>query len=364
MSEEKLFSPGLAGIIGAETAIGFVDGAHGKLLYRGYPIEEVVSKGTYASVLDLLLTGEWHPNAALEPVKVPPAVLAALGLLPAHAHPMDALRTAISVWGAGERLGWPPTADEARRIAAFAPSALAAFARLRQGLEPIDPEPGLSIAAAFLQQLHGKTPESGAARALDAYLMAGAEHGLNASTFAARAIIATRSDIASAICGAIGGLKGPLHGGAPAEVIGQLGEIGSVDHAEDWARGKLARRELIMGFGHRVYRAYDPRAAALRKVAEAMPNRPDWLDLAIGAEEVILRVFEELKPGRAMKTNVEFYAAAVLQGVGLAPDLFPATFAIARTAGWSAHVIEQAGVDKIIRPDARYIGHPERHLPS
>ena len=194
--------------------------------------------------------------------------------------------------------------------------------------------------------------------------MAGAEHGLNASTFAARAIIATRSDIASAICGAIGGLKGPLHGGAPAEVIGQLGEIGSIDRAEDWARGKLARRELIMGFGHRVYRAYDPRAAALRKVAEAMPNRPDWLDLAIGAEEVILRVFEEMKPGRAMKTNVEFYAAAVLQGVGLAPDLFPATFAIARIAGWSAHVIEQAGVDKIIRPDARYIGHPERHLPS
>jgi len=364
VSEERTFSPGLAGIIGAETAIGFVDGANGKLLYRGYPIEEVVSKGTYASVLDLLLTGEWHPNVVLEPAKVPPTVLAALRLLPAHAHPMDALRTAISVWGAGERLGWPPTADEARKIAAFAPSALAAFARLRQGLEPIDPEPGLGIAAAFLQQLHGTAPDPATARALDAYLMAGAEHGLNASTFAARAIIATRSDIASAICGAIGGLKGPLHGGAPAEVIGQLGEIGSIDRAEDWARGKLARRELIMGFGHRVYRAYDPRAAALRKVAEAMPTRPDWLDLAIGAEEVILRVFEEMKPGRAMKTNVEFYAAAVLQGVGLAPDLFPATFAIARIAGWSAHVIEQAGVDKIIRPDARYIGHPERHLPS
>jgi citrate synthase len=194
--------------------------------------------------------------------------------------------------------------------------------------------------------------------------MAGAEHGLNASTFAGRVIIATRSDIASAICGAIGAMKGPLHGGAPAEVIGQLGEIGSVDRAEDWARGKLNRHELIMGFGHRVYRAYDPRAAALRKVAEAMPNRPDWLDLAIGAEEVILRVFEEMKPGRAMKTNVEFYAAAVLQGVGLVPDLFPATFAIARIAGWSAHAIEQAGVDKLIRPDARYIGHAERHLPA
>ncbi len=364
MSDEKVFSPGLAGVIGAETAVSLVDGANGKLLYRGYPIEEVVSKGNYANVLDLLLTGEWHPNAELTPMKVPPPVMAALRLLPAHAHPMDALRTAISVWGAGERLGWPPTAEEAKKIAAIAPSALAAFARLRQGLEPIDPEPGLGAAAAFLQQLHGKAPDPGTARALDAYLMAGAEHSLNASTFAARVIIATRSDIASAICGAIGALKGPLHGGAPAEVIGQLGEIGSIDRAEDWARGKLARRELIMGFGHRVYRAYDPRAAALRKVAEAMPARPEWLDLAIGAEEAILRVFEEMKPGRAMKTNVEFYAAAVLQGVGLAPDLFPATFGIARIAGWSAHAIEQAAVDKIIRPDAKYVGPAERHLPS
>jgi len=364
MSDEKVFSPGLAGVIGAETAVSLVDGANGKLLYRGYPIEEVVSKGSYASVLDLLLTGEWHPNAELTPMKVPPPVMAALRLLPAHAHPMDALRTAISVWGAGERLGWPPTAEEAKKIAAIAPSALAAFARLRQGLEPIDPEPGLGIAAAFLQQLHGTAPDHGTARALDAYLMAGAEHSLNASTFAARVIIATRSDIASAICGAIGAMKGPLHGGAPAEVIGQLGEIGSIDRAEDWARGKLARRELIMGFGHRVYRAYDPRAAALRKVAEAMPARPEWLDLAIGAEEAILRVFEEMKPGRAMKTNVEFYAAAVLQGVGLAPDLFPATFGLARIAGWSAHAIEQAAVDKIIRPDAKYVGPAERHLPS
>lgn len=364
MSEpEKPFSPGLAGVVGAETAVGLVDGANGRLLYRGYPIEEVVSKGSYAAVLDLLLTGEWHSTATLVPARVPPAVMAALRLLPAHAHPMDALRTAVSVWGAGERLGWPPTADEARRLAAMAPSALAAFARLRQGLEPIDPDPNLNIAAAFLQQLHGATPDPGTARALDAYLMAGAEHGLNASTFAARVIVATRADIASAVCGAIGALKGPLHGGAPAEVIGQLDEIGSIDRADAWARGKLARKELIMGFGHRVYRAYDPRAAALRKVAEAMPARPAWLELAIGAEEAILKVLAELKPDRPLKTNVEFYAAAVLQGVGLVPDLFPATFALARIAGWSAHIIEQAAVDKIIRPDARYIGAAERHLP-
>jgi citrate synthase len=195
-----------------------------------------------------------------------------------------------------------------------------------------------------LQQLHDEAPDPATARALEAYLMAGAEHGLNASTFAARVIVATRADLASAICGAIGALKGPLHGGAPAEVLGQLDEIGTIDHAEAWAREKLEKRELIMGFGHRVYRAYDPRAAALRVVAERLPHRPQWLDLAIVAEEAILRVFAELKPNRVIKTNVEFYAAAVLQGVGLSPDLFPATFGLARLAGWSAHVIEQAYV--------------------
>jgi citrate synthase len=212
--------------------------------------------------------------------------------------------------------------------------------------------------------LHDAPPDPATARALEAYLMACAEHGLNASTFAARVIVATRSDLASTIVGAIGALKGPLHGGAPAEVLGQLDEIGSVDHAEAWARDRLSKRELIMGFGHRVYRAYDPRAAALRVVAEQLPQRPPWLDLAIGAEEIILRVFAEMKPNRVIKTNVEFYAAAVLQGVGLSPDLFPATFGIARMAGWSAHAIEQAAVDKIIRPEARYVGPPARHLPS
>ena len=361
---EPPFSPGLAGVVAAETAISLVDGANGVLLYRGYPIVEVVRTGTYGAVLDLLLTGEWHANATLEPVAVPSDVLTALRLLPPTTHPMDALRTAVSAWGAMHHIAWPPTADQARELIAFAPSALAAFARLRQGLEPIPPQPGLDLASAFLQQLHGTAPDPATARALEAYLMACAEHGLNASTFAARVIVATRSDLASTIVGAIGALKGPLHGGAPAEVLGQLDEIGSVDHAEQWARERLAKRELIMGFGHRVYRAYDPRAAALRVVAEHLPQRPPWLDLAIGAEEVILRVFAEVKPNRVIKTNVEFYAAAVLQGVGLTPDLFPAVFGIARMAGWSAHAIEQAAVDKIIRPEARYVGPAARHLPG
>jgi citrate synthase len=290
--------------------------------------------------------------------------MCALRELPSHAHPMDALRTAISVWGAWRRPHWPPTVDQAREMTAFAPSAMAAFHRLRNGLEPVKPNPKLSLAGGFLQQLNGKDPDPAAARALDAYFIVGAEHGLNASTFTCRVIISTRSDLASAVCGAIGALKGPLHGGAPAEVVSQLHEIGSPDRAEQWVREAIARGDRIMGFGHRVYRAYDPRAAALRKVAEGMADMAEWLDVAVKVEDVVLRVFGELKPDRIIKTNVEYYAAAVLQGVGLPPDLFPPTFALARMAGWGAHAIEQASADKLIRPDARYVGPAEMDVPA
>jgi citrate synthase len=362
--DTRPYSPGLAGVVGAESAIALVDGARGRLLYRGYPIGQLVTRGTYAEVADLLWTGEWHPGAELHPGPVPEAVLATLRELPHDAHPMDALRTAVSVWGATKKMSWPPTPEQARELTAFSPSALAAFGRLRRGLEPVEPDLSLDLAGGFLQQLTGAPPDAAAAKALEAYFIVGAEHGLNASTFTARVITATRSDLASAVCGAIGALKGPLHGGAPAEVVSQLHEIGTIDNAEAWARETIANHGRIMGFGHRVYRAYDPRAAALRQVAEAMDERPDWLDLAIAVEDVVLRVLAELKPGRSLKTNVEYYAAAVLEGVGLTPDLFPATFALARHAGWTAHAIEQAGVDKLIRPEMRYTGPLDRDLPD
>ena len=364
VAPERPYSPGLEGVIAAETAVGFVDGANGRLLYRGYPIGQLVEKGTYGRVAELLWTGEWRKSARLAPAVVPDPVLCALRELPMHTHPMDALRTAVSVWGAWRRPHWPPTVDQARELTAFAPSALAAFHRLRNGLEPVKPNQKLSLAGGFLQQLNGKDPDPADARALDAYFIVGAEHGLNASTFTCRVIISTRSDLASAICGAIGALKGPLHGGAPAEVVSQLHEIGSPDRAEKWVREAIARGDKIMGFGHRVYRAYDPRAAALRKVAEGMADMAEWLDIAVKVEDVVLRVFGELKPDRVIKTNVEYYAAAVLQGVGLPPDLFPPTFALARMAGWGAHAIEQASADKLIRPDARYVGPAEMEVPS
>ncbi len=362
--DDRPYSPGLEGVVGAESAIGLVDGKNGRLLYRGYPIGQLVSRGTYAEVADLLWTGEWHPGVEFHAAPVPEPVLVALRELPHDAHPMDALRTAVSVWGATQKIAWPPTPEQARAVTAFSPSALAAFDRMRRGLAPVEPDPTLDLAGGFLQQLTGQTPDRATARALDAYFIVGAEHGLNASTFTARVITATRSDLASAVTGAIGALKGPLHGGAPAEVVNQLHEIGSPERAEAWARETIASGGRIMGFGHRVYRAYDPRAAALRQVAESMDHRPDWLDLAIQVEDVVLRVLEELKPGRILKTNVEYYAAAVLQGVGLTPDLFPATFALARHAGWTAHAIEQVAANKLIRPDMRYTGPAERDLPA
>jgi citrate synthase len=358
------YSPGLEGVLAAETELGLVDGANGRLMYRGYRIGDLVAHGSYASVANLLWTGEWNSHAHMSTGRVPSAVMAALMALPRTAKPMDALRTAVSVWGATQVLDWPPTEIQARALTEFSPSALAAFARLRQDLEPIDPDPKLDLVSGFLYQLTGQRPDKATARALDAYFIVGAEHGLNASTFTARVITSTRSDIASAVSGAIGAMKGPLHGGAPSEVVEQIHKVGSPEHAEQWVREALARGERLMGFGHRVYRAYDPRAAALRKVVEAMPTKPDWLELAIKVEDVALRVLEEKYPDRPLKTNVEYYAAAVLQGVGLKPDLFPATFALARHAGWTAHVLEQASSNRLIRPDARYIGAAERDLPK
>ncbi len=362
--DTRPYSPGLEGVIAAETALGFVDGANGRLLYRGYPIGQLVEHGTYSAVAELLWTGEWRPDARLTTAPIPAAVMTALRALPPTAKPMDALRTAVSVWGATQILDWPPTAEQARAVTSFSPSALAAFARLRRGLEPIEPDPSLDLVTGFLTQLNGERPDPATARALDAYFIVGAEHGLNASTFTARVIISTRSDIASAVSGAIGAMKGPLHGGAPSEVVEQLHRVGTPEHAEQWVREALDRGERLMGFGHRVYRAYDPRAAALRKVAESMEHKPDWLDLAIKVEDVALRVLAERHPERPLKTNVEYYAAAVLQGVGLTPDLFPATFALARHAGWTAHVLEQVAANKLIRPDARYVGPAERDLPG
>jgi citrate synthase len=361
---DRPYSPGLEGVVAGETSLSLVDGERGRLLYRGYRIGDLVARGTYPAVANLLWTGEWDAAHRLATAPIPPSVLTVLRALPAATKPMDALRTAVSAWGATQELPWPPTIDQARTLTSFSPSALAAFARLRAGDEPVEPDPSLDLVEGFLYQLTGARPDPDTARALDAYFMVGAEHSFNASTFTARVVTSTRSDIASAVSAAIGTMKGPLHGGAPSEVVDQLSQVGSAEHAEQWVRETLDRGERLMGFGHRVYRAYDPRAAALRTVAEGMEHRPEWLGLAIAVEDVVLRVLAEKHPERPLKTNVEFYAAPVLMGVGLAPDLFPAAFSLARHAGWTAHVLEQAADNRLIRPDVNYIGPAERDLPG
>jgi citrate synthase len=314
---DRPYSPGLEGVIAGETSLSFIDGAEGRLLYRGYRIGDLVRDGSYPAVANLLWTGDWDRSHRLPTAPVPPAVMDVLRALPSSTKPMDALRTAVSAWGATQELPWPPTVEQARALTAFSPSALAAFARLRDGKDPIDPDPSLDLVEGFLYQLNGERPDPGTARALDAYFVVGAEHGFNASTFTSRVITSTRSDIASAVAGAIGTMKGPLHGGAPSEVVDQLSQVGSAEKAEQWVRDALAKGERLMGFGHRVYRAYDPRAAALREVAEGMEHKPDWLVLATEVEDVALRILAEKHPDRPLKTNVEFYAAPVLMGVGL-----------------------------------------------
>jgi citrate synthase len=357
------YSPGLKGVVAGETSLAMIDGEQGRLLYRGYPIGDLVEQGTYAQVAELLWTGDWPATAALACAPLTDPVVATLRELPAETNAMDALRTGISAWGAVTGSSWPPTVEQARTLTAAAPSILAAFARLRDGQEPIAPDPALSLAAGFLYQLRGTLPSEAEARALEAYFIVGAEHGFNASTFTARVIISTHSDLASAVAGAVGALKGPWHGGAPSEVVNQLHQMGSPEQAEAWMRAALARGERLMGFGHRVYRAYDPRAAALRQVAERLASVAGWMDTAVAVEEIALRLLAEHKPNYPIKTNVEYYAAAVLQGVGLPPNIFPATFALARHAGWTAHALEQAAANVLIRPDVRYVGPAERRLP-
>jgi citrate synthase len=362
-ADDRPYSPGLEGVLAGETSLSKVDGANGRLVYRGYRIGDLVEHGTYPAVANLLWTGDWDPTARLATGPLEPAVLSALRALPREAKPMDALRTAVSVWGATVGTTYPPTVEQARALTAASPTALAAFARIRDGKDPVDPDPSLDLVEGFLYQLTGSRPDAETARALDAYFIVGAEHGFNASTFTARVVTSTNSDLASAVCAAIGTMKGPLHGGAPSEVVDQLARMGTVDKAEQWLKDALDRHERLMGFGHRVYRAYDPRAAALRKVAEGMEHKPDWLQLAIQVEDLALRLLAERHPERALKTNVEYYAAPVLMGVGLKPDLFPATFSLARHSGWTAHALEQASANRLIRPDVRYIGPAERDLP-
>jgi citrate synthase len=280
------------------------------------------------------------------------------------APPIDALRMACATLSLDVKnpndISLDADVANAKMLVARFPTIVAAHTRLMAGQEPIAPRTELSLAGNFLYMVTGTEPDPIAARALDTYWVTVMDHGMNASTFAARVIASTRSDMLSAVTGAIGALKGPLHGGAPGPVLDMLHDIRTAENCEPWVRAKLAAGERIMGFGHRVYKVRDPRAEVLAKVAEEMAGAHledrKLYDLARSVEKTIIRVLDEVKPGRNLKTNVEFFTALVLQSVGLKPDTFVAMFACGRAAGWAAHVIEQHAEDHLIRPQSEYIG--------
>ena len=362
---------GLEGVVAARTRMSHVDGANGVLVIGGYELGELAGRVTFEEAAHLLWEGTLPDRAGASRLR---AELAALRRVPETAMqvlraargaaPIDALRMACAMLSLdlADRDEISPAADaeRARMLTARFPTLVAAHARIAAGKEPIPPRPDLPHAANFLYMVHGAEPDPVAARAIDTYWVTVIDHGMNASTFTARVIASTRSDMVSAVTGAVGALKGPLHGGAPGPVLDMLKVIGSEANAEAWLRNELSAGRRIMGFGHRVYKVRDPRAEVLSRVAEEMSNAVlhdhKLFDLARAVEQTALRVLEEHKPGRNLRTNVEFYTALVLQSLGLHPRSFVAAFACGRVAGWCAHVIEQHAADHLIRPQSEYVG--------
>jgi citrate synthase len=358
-------SKGLDGVSVGDSAITWVGGESGDLVYRGFDVRDLAPGVPYESIVHLLLQGEppdRDPSpeivGALEAARpVPSAVTEAADHLPAGLPPLEALRTLLSLLGDG-RAGYPPTREQGYALIARTPVLLARFVRRSAGLPPIEPRPRLSHAANYLLLLQGREPDPIRARALQGYLDLLADHGMNASTFALRIAISTQSDLFSAATAALAVLKGPVHGGAPSRVSDMLDAIGEPERAAEWIRGRLGRREVLYGFGHRAYKTDDPRAVALHRIARAVAD-PGRLALAEAVERTALALLREARPGARLFTNVEYYSAVVLEAVGLPRELFTPTFAVARTAGWVAHALEQSRDNRLIRPDVQYVGPPK-----
>src|SRR5216684_4488413 len=374
MNENITIHNGLEGIIAAETSLSMVDGTAGELVIAGFPVAELATNATFEETAHLLWYGALPDEDELNAFRadlarrreLPPV---AYELLRAAANEkadgMDALRMAagtISLRGDSrgtDTLVWAADDDAARNLLAAFPTIVAAYWRFLNDRAPIAPRADLGHAANFLSMLSGVTPSDERVRGLETYLNTVVDHGLNSSTFTARVIASTNSDLVSAITGAIGALKGPLHGGAPGPALDMVFAIGAAERAEGVLRKKIESGEKLMGFGHRVYKVRDPRADVLAAAAERMFTRGGDMalyELARAVEAVALRLLEEYKPGRNLQTNVEFYTALLLHGLDLKVPLFTPTFAISRVAGWIAHCFEQRRANRIIRPQSVYRG--------
>jgi citrate synthase len=360
---------GLEDVVAGTTAICTVDGIKGQLIYRGYDIRDLGEHATFEEVMYLLWKGDLPTRSELDALNaelrrnraLPESVLRRMQTYPREALPLHVLRTVVS----SAALDDPDVEDmspeasyrKSIRLVDLCASTVAAWHRVRQGLQPVAPDPELSHAANFLYMLNGERPSDVFERTMDVALTLHADHEFNASTFAARVTAATLSDMHSAITSAIGALKGPLHGGANEGVITMLQAIGSVENADAFVTDALAHKQRIMGFGHRVYRVEDPRAVFLRRMSRALGEQMGdlrWYDISEKVREVVKRE-------KGLEVNVDFYSASTYYVMGIPTDLFTSVFAVSRVSGWTAHVMEQYAHNRLIRPRGEYIGPTDRH---
>lgn len=353
-----ILAPGLEGIVAADTILSEVDGANGRLILRGRPIEDLAGHLTFEAALEFF----WQGLLPMPQTRTIAAALAA-ARLQAYVTAIPVMRTAGPGLGAYERmrLGLAALCREEPSEDAFAitgalPVLLAAAARIGRGEAPIAPSSTAASAEDLLTMLTGTAPTGRAVAAIDRYLVTILDHGFNASTFTARVIASTGADMGSAVLGAMGALKGPLHGGAPGPVLDMLDAIGTPERAEPWITDALARGERLMGFGHRIYRQRDPRADVLKAGLATLEAADGRVALAEVVEREAVAALARHKPDRPLNTNVEFYTAVLLEAAGIDRGLFTPLFATGRVAGWCAHVAEQRATGRLIRPGSRYVG--------
>lgn len=362
------FKAGLEDVVANTSEICYIDGIEGRLVYRGYNVADLAETTSFEEVVYLLWNGDLPNKGQLAKFKqemgqaalLAGPVKALIRTMPPDTHPMDALRTAVSLAGIydpeGNSMSVEANHKKAMRLVAQLPTIVAAFDRLRNGKEPVEPDPSLSIAENFLYMLHNERPKALHARVFNTALILHADHELNASTFSARVTAGTLSDIYSAITSAIGTLKGPLHGGANEQVMYMLEKIGTVENAKPWIEQALARKDKIMGFGHRVYRTEDPRAVILRRLSKDVGDDVGdlrWYDMLNEVREAIMG-------SKKLYPNVDLYSGSVYAQMGIPSDIFTPVFAVSRVSGWTAHVLEQYQNNRLIRPRAEYTGPTHR----
>ena len=369
---------GLKGVVVADTEVGDVRGAEGFYHYRQYSAVELATQRPLGDVMQLMIDGALPVTAAerdafqaeVRPLRrLPAAVRAVLPAIAAAGQPLDGLRTALSLAAAAR--GCRPVLDiaaaERRADCLFAsavtPTILCALHRTAHGLDVVEPRDDLDDEANYLWMLTGREPSAEHARAVGTYLVSTVDHGFNASTFTARVVASTGADVGAAVVAGVGALSGPLHGGAPSRALALLDEIGTPDRIDTVVRPLIERGDKMMGFGHAVYRTDDPRSLMLREVARGLGG--PLVAFAETTEARVIELLEELKPGRGLRTNVEFYAGVVMERCGVAREMFTPTFASSRVIGWCANILEQAADNKIIRPSARYMGPtPPQPVPT